>query len=209
MRQHLRLNRSTRAIVDDIKKTMHVNVPPHGLTVFQALSEKEREKAFNQTAADEFPKIRRQFTRAIREHLTTAGKKRISARQVQNIARSAWKEDAAAVRRVREMQKRPPDQFRSPYRGQPERYDPEVVLAFENAIASAIRRPRISWTRGTNDNKSSGAILAVFVAAVQWATCVAWLCSAPPGTIPVKVKAEGLLRIVKDARRRNDRLNTL
>jgi hypothetical protein len=25
----------------------------------------------------------------------------------------------------------------------------------------------------------------------------------------VKVKAEGLLRIVKDARRRNDRLNTL
>ena len=151
--------------------------------------------------ADEFPEIREEFERGIRD-LMVAQKDRVSARQAHNTARNAWKEDPAADRRIREMEKLPPDQFHSPYRGQPEIYNRGVVLAFEKAIASAIGRSQISWTRGTNDNKSGGAILDVFVAAVQWATCVAWQCSAPPGAKPLKVRAEGLLRIVKGARRK-------
>jgi len=97
------------------------------------------------------------------------------------------------------MEQWPPDQFRSPYRGQPEVYDREVVLAFESVIARAIGRSHVSWTRGTdnNDNKSSGPILDVLVAAVQWAMCVAWQCFAPWGTNPPTVKAEGLLGILR------------
>jgi hypothetical protein len=201
MRHRLRLTRATPALVNDIKQTMDVKVPPHELTVLQVLWERERQSAFNQSAADEFPEIREEFERGIRD-LMVAQKDRVSARQAHNTARNAWKEDPAADRRIREMEKLPPDQFHSPYRGQPEIYNRGVVLAFEKTIASAIGRSRISWTRGTNDNKSGGAILDVFVAAVQWATCVAWQCSAPPGAKPLKVRAEGLLRIVKGARRK-------
>jgi hypothetical protein len=41
----------------------------------------------------------------------------------------------------------------------------------------------------------------VLVAAVEWAMCVAWQFSAPPGSRPPKVKAEGILRILKEAKR--------
>ena len=201
MRHRLRLTRDTPALVNDIKQTMNVKVPPHELTVLQVLWERERQGAFNQTAADEFPEIRKEFELGIRD-LMSGQKERAAARRVHNTARNAWKEDPAADRRIREMEKLPSDQFRSPYRGQPEIYDRGVVLAFEKSIASAIGRSQISWTRGTNNNMSSGAILDVFVAAVQWATCVAWQCSAPPGGKPVKVRAEGVLRIIKGARRK-------
>jgi hypothetical protein len=99
MRHRLRLTRDAPAIVNDIKQTMDVKVPPHGLTVLQALWERECQSAFNQTAADEFPEIRKEFEEGIRD-LMTAQKERISARQVHNTARNAWKEDPAADRRT-------------------------------------------------------------------------------------------------------------
>src|SRR5262249_14916983 len=80
--------------------------------------------------------------RGIRD-LMVAQKERVSARQAHNTARNAWKEDPAADRRIREMEKLPPDQFHSPYRGQPEIYNRGVVLAFEKTIASAIGRSRM------------------------------------------------------------------
>jgi hypothetical protein len=200
MRRRLHLNRDTPAIVKDIKNTMHACVPSHGYTVLKALCDRERQKAFNRQAAVMFPEYREAFEHRIRDSMSGRDKK--SARKVRSIARNAWKEDPAADRRIREMEKLPPDLFRSPYRGQPERYDPEVVLAFENTIADAIGLSRIAWTRETTDGKSSGVILDVFVAAVQWATCFAWRGSAPPGTDLMKVRAEGLLRIVKAARRK-------
>src|SRR5262249_38403046 len=48
VRRRLRLERDPAAILDEIKKTMHVVVPPHGLTVIQTLSERERDKIFNE-----------------------------------------------------------------------------------------------------------------------------------------------------------------
>src|SRR5262249_27963685 len=168
-------------ILDAIKQTMHVEVPPHGLTVFQTLCDRERQNAFNQTAAKEFPTMRQDFELAIQD-FALALEGHAPARQVHKIARNAWKEDPGANRRIREMERRSPGQFRSPYQGRPERYDPDVVLAFESAIARAAGRPRISWTRGTNDSTSRGLMLDVLVVAVQWAMCVAWQCSAPPGS---------------------------
>jgi hypothetical protein len=197
MRRRLGLERDTTAIVNDIKKTMHLKVPPHGLTVLQVLYERENENAFNQTAVQEFPTIRQEFDHAIQDFMVVRDG-RVSARKVRKIGRNTWKEDAGANRRIREMEDQSPA-WRSPYRGQPERYDPRVVLAFATAIARAIDRPRITWTRGTEDHKSSGPTLDVLVAAVRWAMCVAWVSAA--GGEPPKVKAGGLLEILKANRR--------
>jgi hypothetical protein len=197
MRRKLGLDRDAAAILDEIKRTMRVEVPPHGFTVFQTLCERERQGVFNQFAADESPTIRQEFEQGIQDFVRAREGRRAPARRIHKIARNAWKQDPGADRRTREMEQLPPDQFRSPYRGRPELYDPEVVSAFENAITRAAGKSRLSWTRGTEDNKSSGVMLDVLVAAIQWAMCVAWQCSAPSGTAPPNVKAEGLLGIVK------------
>jgi hypothetical protein len=197
MKRSLQLGQDTLTILDTIKQAMHVVVPPHGFTVLQALCERERQNAFNQTAADQFPTIRQDFEHAIQDFMI-AREGPVSARRVHKVARNAWKIDPAADRRILEQQS--PDRLRSHYRGQPELYDRGVVLAFESAIARAAGRSRISWTRGTKDNMSRGVMLEVFIAAVQWAMCVAWQCSAPPGRMPPTTKAEGLLRIVKAKR---------
>jgi hypothetical protein len=203
MRSSLALNRDAAAILDGIKRAMHMTVPPHGLTVLQTLCDRERYDPFNQFAADEFPAVHQEFEPAIRGFMSSREGRRIPARRIHKVARNAWKQDPGADRRTREMEQGSPDQFRSPYKGQPELYDPEAVLAFEGAIARVIGLSRVSWTRGINDNKSSGPVLDVLVAAIQWAMCVAWQCSAPWGTNPPNVKAEGLLRIVKAQRKKS------
>ena len=192
----LGLNRDTAAIVDEIKKTMHERVPPYGLTVVQVLCDRQRGATFNQTD-DEVPQY---FKDAIQD-FKIARDGRTSARKVRKTALNAWREDPGADRRASEMEHLSPDQRQSPYRGRPELYDRRVVLAFEVAIARAFGRPRITWTRGgqTNDaqdNKTRGEMLDVLVAAVEWAMCVAWQAGRP-GSKPPKVKAEGILRIVK------------
>jgi hypothetical protein len=207
MRRRLRLDKPAPAILDEIKKTMHVVVPPYGFTVLQNLCEKERQTVFNQMAASEFALSRQEFDRAIEDYVV-AREGTMPARRIRKLARNTWKQDAGADRRTRGMEQLPPEKFRSPYRGRSELYDPEVVAAFENAIAHAIGRPCVSWTRGTRDNKSSGPILNVLIAAVQWAMRIAWQCAAPWGTPPPKVpKAEGLLGIVKAKRRRKRSTN--
>jgi hypothetical protein len=196
MRRRLRLSQEPLVILNAIKQAMHVGVPPHDFTVCQTLFERERQNAFNSAAADEFPTAHKEFEQAIRDCML-AHKGRAPAKQLRMIARNAWRQDPGADRRIREMEYQPADQWRSPYRGRPELYDRGVVLAFENAVAHAIGRSRISWTRGTEDNKSRSAMLDVLVAAVQWAMCVAWQFAGQSGSKPVKVKAEGLLGIIK------------
>ena len=203
MRRKLGLDRYPAAILDEIKGTMHVEVPPHSFTVLQTLCEREHQSAFNQFAAGDLPGILQEFEHGIQDFVGAREGRRVPARRVHKIVRNAWRQYPGADRRTREMEQWPPDQFRSPYRGQPEQYDPEVVLAFEIAVARAISRSRVSWTRGTSDNKSSGPILDVLVAAVQWAMCVAWQCSAPPGSDAPKVKAEGILGIVRAKRKKS------
>jgi hypothetical protein len=169
MRRRLRLSQDTSAILKAIKQAMHEKVPPHDFTVCQTLFEREYQIAFNLAAADEFPTERQEFEQAIRDCMVRA-----PIREVRKVARNAWREDPGADRRIREMEHQPADQWQSPYRGRPQLYDPGVVLAFESAVARAIGRSHISWTRREDDNKSEGPVLDVLVAAVQWAMCVAW-----------------------------------
>jgi hypothetical protein len=195
MSRRLRLSQDTSAILKEIKQAMQAKVPPHDFTVCQTLFEREYQIAFNLAAADEFPTVRQEFEQAIRDCMVRA-----PAREVRKVARNAWREDPGADRRIREMEHQPPDQWRSPYKGRPPLYDPEVVLAFESAVARAIGRPHIAWTRTIEDNKSEGPVLDVLVAAVQWAMCIAWQFAGQPGSKPVKVRAGGLLGIIRDAR---------
>jgi hypothetical protein len=199
MWRSLRLTQDTSMIVCAIKNTINEAVPPHDYTVLQALCEREREDAFNQFAASVFPEEHLKFEHGIRDFVVSQ-EGRTSARRVKKVVRNAWKQDPAADRRIREMQNLPPDQFRSPYKGRPELYNPFVVRAFEAAIAHAANRENISWTRRTADNRSEGAMLDVLVAAVRWAMCIAWQTSAPPNREPPIVRAEGLLRILKSHR---------
>jgi hypothetical protein len=192
----LGLNQDTAAIVDEIKKTMHEKVSAYGLTVVRVLCGRERAATFNQTD-DELPQY---FRDAIQDFMIVHDG-RTPARKVLKTARNAWREDPGADRRASEMEHQSPDQRGSPYKGRPERYDRRVVLAFEAAIAHAFGRPRITWKRGrqtkdAQDNKTRGEMLDVLVAAVEWAMCVAWQAGRP-GSKPPKVKAEGILRIVK------------
>jgi len=218
MRRELGLPQETNAILDEIKNTLRAEVPerlgnflwietnefaatqPGGLTVLQALYERERSTAFNQTE-DEPPA---HFVDAIQD-FKIAREGKTPTRKVRKTARNAWRDDPGADRRIREEALSPGEGFRSHYRGRPEKYDPDVVLAFEHAVARAIRQPRISWTRGKGqldqtyipDHASRGVALDVLVAGVEWAMCPAWQHAGPSGREPPNVKAEGILRIVK------------
>lgn len=200
MRRTYELHPPTSDLLQTIKQAMHVKVPPHDFTVIQALCERERQNVFSEMADTKFPVVRNEFDKTIQGFLN-AGESRTPARKSHWIARNAWKEDPGADRRIREMKLLPPDEWRSPYRGRPELYDPGVICAFEGAIARAAGRNYVAWTRSIEDNKSRGAMLDVLVAAVRWAMCIAWQSSAPPGRNPPEVKAEGLLKIVKTNRR--------
>ena len=219
MRRALKLPQEADTILEQIKKTLHAEVReqvgtfnwienegparanPGGLTALQVLCEKERATAFNKTD-DEVPDY---FEDAIQDFMIAHDGK-TPTRKVRKTARSAWRDDPGADRRIREREPLSPGEgFCSPHLGRPEKYDPDVVLAFEGVIARAIGKPKISWTRGKGnldhrdipDHASRGVVLDVLVAAVEWAMCVAWHQSAPTGSKPSKVMAEGILRILK------------
>jgi hypothetical protein len=206
-----------KAILDEIKGVLHAKVRAQagtfvwmdmetdqvtpgesgGLTVLQVLYKRQTATPSNQTD-DEAPEW---FVDAIQDFMIVRDG-RTPARKVRKTTRNAWKDDPGADRRIREEPPSPGGDFRSPYRGQPEKYDPDVVLAFADGIARAIGRPRISWTRGTGtpDYASRGVVLDVLVAAVEWAMRLAWLHAGPPGTEPPKVKAGGIIGILKAKR---------
>ena len=193
MRGKLGLTRTAAELVKEIKATMDTLLPPYNFTVLQTLCEHERDKVLNRDAVERFPDVKQEFDSAIRD-LTVAIEGKASTRRLRKLVGHAWKWDGAADRRAREGSA-------SPYRGRPELCDPKVVWAFADAVARTSGRSHVSWTRRTDDNKSVGVILDVFVAAVQWAICAAWLCSAPFGKDFTKVKAEGLLGVLRAARR--------
>jgi hypothetical protein len=223
MRSALKLSQESDALLQEIKKTLHTQVRgPRGtfawigtegsvreatsetLTVLQVLYERQTTTAFNQTD-DEPPAY---FVDAIQDFMIARNGK-TPTRKVHSTARNAWRDDPGADSRIREEALSPSEGFHSPYRGRPEKYNPEVVLAFADAIGRAIGRSQISWTRGKGnldhrdipDHASRGVVLDVLVAAVEWAMCVAWQHAGPSGSKPPNVKAEGILRIVKTTRR--------
>ena len=201
MRCAYRLDRESNDILKTLKQAMHVKVPPHDFTVIQALCERERQNVFNEMADTKFPTLRKEFDKAIQDFLDS-GNGGTSGRNARKIARNAWKADPGADRRIRETEHLSADKWRSPYRGRPELYDPGVIHAFKDAITEAAGR-KFTWTRTIHDNKSTGPMLNVLVAAVHWAMCIAWQISAPPGSEPPHanaVKAEGLLKFIKAKR---------
>jgi hypothetical protein len=212
MRRALKLPQEADAILEQIKKTLHAQVreqrtfvwmetewsgqaTSEALTVLQLLYERPPATAFNKTD-DEAPDY---FEDAIQDFMIAHDGK-TPTRKARKTARNAWRDDPAANRRIRKGESSSAGEgIRSHYLGRPEKYDSEVILAFANVIARAIGRPKISWTRGTGvpDYASRGVILDVLVAAVEWAMCVAWQYSGPPGSKPPKVMAEGILRHLK------------
>jgi hypothetical protein len=204
LRLKYRLTRSTAELVKDVKATMHIAVPPHGLTVVQTLCDHYRDEAFNQLAADEFPAIREDFDTTIQDFARAAN---TPARKARQIAKNAWKADRAADRRA--LKAAQSGDSSSPYRGRPEKYEPGVVWALADAITRASGRPRFSIGRHGDktlgdDNRPSGPMFRVLVAAVEWAMTAAWMVAAVPGTAAPQVKPEGILTVIKRGRNRTD-----
>jgi hypothetical protein len=170
MQRALGLSQDPKTILHEIKKTLHADVrkqvgtfvwietegpaqaKPGGVTVLQALYEREGAAAFNQTD-DEPPKY---FMDAIQDFMI-ADEGKTPTRKVRKTARNAWRDDPGANRRIREREAASQGEgFRSPYLGRPEKYDSDVVLAFAGAITRATGKPRISWTRGTGSPDHRG-----------------------------------------------------
>jgi len=201
MRRRVSVARTREELVNDIKATMHVPLPPHNFTVIQTLFEAERAKVFNQFAAQEFTLLRRSFGEAIQDFLITRRGK-TPARTARKIAANAWKWDAAADRRTR---KKARQGGASLYKGRPEIYNADVVWAFADAIARAAVSEHFSIGHHgdaaiTEENTGGGAMFRVLVAAVRWALTAAWLGAGPPGTPPPTVKPEGILTVIKRGR---------
>jgi hypothetical protein len=192
--------RTVDELVKDIKATMRVPLPPHNLTVMQTLFDRARDEVFNQSAAETFPTVRKRFGEAIQDFVIyRVGK--TPARVVRKIAANIWKQDAGADRRVRNAA--PEDDISNAYKGRPEKYSPEAVWAFADAIARAAGCEHFSIGHhgdATITDEGGGAMLRVLVAAVRWAMTAAWLGAAPPGTAPPIVKPEGILALIKRGR---------
>jgi hypothetical protein len=181
---------------------MKIALPPHGLTVLQTLFDRERAKVFNQHAANDFPTVREDFGNAIQDFVIARSGK-TPARTTRKMAENAWKWDHAADRRFRNAA--PEDDLSSMYKGRPEAYDPDVVMAFANAIAQAAGRTRFSIGHHGDltitDQNEAGPMVRVLVDAIQWAMAVAWQMSAPWGTPPPpRVRPEGIIALIKRSR---------
>jgi hypothetical protein len=198
----LNLLPSTEELLREIKGAMHVQLPPHNLTVIQALCDHERDKVFNQHAADTFPATRQEFGEAIQDFVVVrAGK--TPARKTRKMAENAWKQDYTADRRIRQMGHS--GDWESPYKGQPEKYDPLIVWAFADAIARATGHEEFSTGHHgdvtlTHENTAGGPMLRTLVAALQWAMIAAWQGAAAPGSPPPVVKPEGVLSVIRRGR---------
>jgi hypothetical protein len=200
MRRRFPVARTCDELVKDIKATMHLPLPPHNSTVMQLLIDRTRDKVFNQSAAETFPADWKGFGEAIQDFVIfRAGK--TPARVVRKIAANAWKQDPVADRRVRNAA--PQDDISTVHKGRPEKYPPEVVWAFADAIARAVDGEHFSIGHhgdATIGDEGGGAMLQVLVAAIRWAMTAAWLGAAPPGTAPLTVKPEGILTLIKRGR---------
>jgi hypothetical protein len=218
MRRALKLSQETDAILEEIKETLHTQVReqigafvwmqtegptqtnPGGVTALQVLCERERATAFNQ-ADDKPPEY---FKNAIQDFMI-AREGKTPTRKVRQTAGNAWKDDPGVSRRIRAReQSLPSEGFRSPYRGRPQTYSPDVVWAFADVIARAAGREQFSTGHHGDatitDETKGGPMLRLLVAAVRWGMTVAWLTSAPEGSTPPVARPEGILSLIKRGR---------
>jgi hypothetical protein len=192
LRAELRLSPSTAQILDRIKATMGMRLPSQDQTVFQTLYDRERDKAFNKLSSEMKPDEHRAF----RDDFADLFKGAAPARKTLRLADNMWKQDAAADRRTREGSM-------APYRGRPEIYERDVLMAFADSIASAAGLPQFvigHHSEKTLDDAEKGSpLFETLVAAVRWAMLAAWQSAGAPGTLPPIVKKEGVLTAYKQA----------
>jgi hypothetical protein len=217
MRRALKLPKEADAILEEIKRALHAEVrhqvgtftwienegpmpaKPGGLTALQVLCERERAIAFNQTD-DEPPAY---FVDAIQDFMIVHDG-RTPTRKVRKTSRNAWRDDPRADSRIREREPSGSERFRSPNRGRPEKYPPDVIWAFADAIARVTGREQFSTGHHGDatiiDENKGGPMLRVLVAAVRWGMMTAWQANAFPGTRPPTVRPEGILSLIKRGR---------
>lgn len=185
MRCAYRLGPSTDEMVAAIKATMQVRIEPYGFTVVQTLYNSHRANSFNS-----YP-VPKAFELAIQDFVTLR-EGRTSARKTRQRAANAWKQNLAVHRRICANKMLSTNEWRSLYRGQPERYDPEVVHAFGNSIMRVTGQNKIR--RGTCDR---GPMVAVLVAAVTWAMTLTWLFAGTGWEPPRPASRLGMLKIMR------------
>jgi hypothetical protein len=190
LRSELCLSLSTVEIVNGIKATMGMLLPSQNQTVFQTLYDRERDKAFNKLSSE------MDEHRAFRDDFADLFEGAAPARKTLRLADNVWKQDAAADRRTLEGSV-------APYRGRPEIYERDVLLAFANSIASAVGLPRFATghhsEKTLDDTEKGSPLFETLVAAIQWAMLAAWQSAGAPGTLPPIVKREGVLTAHKQA----------
>jgi len=154
-----------------------------------------RNQLFNRPDNTFAPNERKTFDEGIAQYLARDGKK-VSTKLAQRIAANAWKLDDAVHRRIKEPEI---ETGKSPYLGQPEKYDPEVVQMFMDAISAACGEK----TFECGNRNEPGIMMNALLCAITWAKARTWAVYAPPGILPPpKVKFEGLLPIVRKIKKR-------
>jgi len=191
MRRRLGVPHTCDELAKDIKATMRILLPQHNSTVVQTLFDRVRDEVFNQSAAEAFPTFRKGFGEAIQDFVIFREGK-TPTRVVRKVAANAWKQDPVADRRIRNAA--PQDDISTLYKGRPEKYPPEVVWAFADAIARAVDREHFSIGHhgdATIADEGGGAMLRVLVASVRWAMTAAWLGAASAGYRTTDGQARG------------------
>jgi hypothetical protein len=183
----------SEALLAEIKATLHKPIPPNDLTVMQALCDQNRARVFNEIAGEAYPNKYLRFIATISEAVINSSD--ASRRKARQIAENAWSWNEGADRRTRAGHK-------SPYRGRPDVYNPEVVKAMADAIARAVGEERFRWYHGVKapaitDSAQAGPMVDIVCCAVDWAMLLAWQLSASPGTAAPKLKPEGVLSILR------------
>lgn len=185
MRRSYRLSHSNEKMFSEIQATLQTRIPPYKLTIFQTLYDRHRVKSFN---CNPLPK---EFGHAIQDFLIMRGR-RMPTRKVRAITSNAWKQDPAVHRRIRELRSPSSEKWRSLYRGQPERYDPEVVRAFGDVILRITGRKQLA--RGHIDR---GHMVIVLAAAITWAVTWAWILGGVDSAPPRPASRLGVLKIMR------------
>jgi hypothetical protein len=200
LRAKLFLSRSTAEIVSDIKQITETRVGSQGLTVLQVLCDREYAKNFNADAAAMFPDVLEAFHDGIDDFARSKGGQE-PPRKTRKFADNLWKQNPDADRRVREGST-------EPYRGRPQIYDPDVLLAIADHVARTAGRS--NFTTGhhgdttLSDDKGS-PLLRVLAATVRWVMVIAWQTCARPGTPPPPiVKLEGIRSAINRTRTSTD-----
>jgi hypothetical protein len=196
----LKLPAELAECLQTIKATMYRATGYQGFTVLQMLYELERVKSLSDFVPEFFKNVPEVFENEIRDFLLRNCK--TPSRKARQIARSAWKENLAADRRVRARERLDnANKILSAHRGRPDVYDPYVVWAFVDSILEVAGCKKFSVGRHGDktiaDEQMAGPMLAVLVAAVRWAMTIAWMSAAAPTHAPPLVKTDGILTLIK------------